>query len=96
MRFHLGIARKLGIRQSKLDLLAAWRDAGVFSQREMGALAWAEHLGDVARPSGSDALYAALRDAFTPAEIVMLTTTIAAINAWNRLGVGLRFAPLPG
>ncbi|MGI4984094.1 MAG: carboxymuconolactone decarboxylase family protein [Janthinobacterium lividum] len=96
VQFHLGVARRLGMPQTKLDLLAAWRDAGVFSHREKCALGWAEHLGDVTRPVASEALYAALGDVFTPVEIVMLTTAIAAINAWNRLGVGLRFTPLPG
>ncbi|MCY0386549.1 carboxymuconolactone decarboxylase family protein [Robbsia sp. Bb-Pol-6] len=94
IQFHLGVARKLGVPQAKLDLLAAWRDAGVFSRREMRALAWAECLDDLTGAGGADDVHEALSESFTQAEIVMLTTAIASINAWNRLGVGLRFAPL--
>ena len=28
-------------------------------------------------------------------EVLALTTGIAGINAWNRIGAGLRFAPPP-
>ena len=35
MQYHLNDARKLNIAPEKLDLLAAWREAGIFSPREM-------------------------------------------------------------
>ncbi|MGI4857113.1 MAG: carboxymuconolactone decarboxylase family protein [Janthinobacterium lividum] len=97
VQFHLNVARKLGVPQRKLDLLAAWRDARMFSPRETRALAWAEHLEEPGRPAAAqEDPYAALCESFTQTEIVMLTTAIAAIHAWNRLGVGLRFSPPQG
>src|SRR5580704_19678774 len=38
VQFHLNDARKLKVPAEKLDLLAAWREAGVYSEREAAAL----------------------------------------------------------
>lgn len=94
VQFHLNIARKLGVSPEKLDLVAAWREAGVFSPREMAALAWAETLTGIAaaRPP-SDADYAAVLTEFSADEAMHLTVTIGTINQWNRIAVALRFAP---
>lgn len=46
VQYHLNIARKLHIAQEKLDLVAVWRDAGSFSDRECAAFAWTEILTD--------------------------------------------------
>jgi len=93
--FHLNALRKLGASQEKVDLLPVWRDAGVFSDREMAALAWTETLTNVSSTAASNAAYSALLDQFSESEATFLCVAIATINAWNRLGVALRFAPLP-
>ena len=38
LQFHLNIARKLDIDPRKFDLLAGWRDAGIYTAREAAAL----------------------------------------------------------
>lgn len=98
LKIHLGIARKAGVPQEKLDLLAAWRDAGLFSPREQAALAFTEELtllgGKGASGEGaSEATWSAVRAAFSEGEAMHLMVTIAGINAWNRIGIGLKFAP---
>jgi AhpD family alkylhydroperoxidase len=93
LKFHLSVARKVGVPQEKLDLLATWRDAELFSAREQAALAYAEALTLLEGEPASDAVWAAVRAEFSEAEALYLTVTIAAINAWNRIGIGLRFAP---
>jgi AhpD family alkylhydroperoxidase len=93
LQLHLNIARKLGVSAAKLDLVAAWKDAGVFTARERVALAWTELLSNVATQGAPDQVYAALREYFTETEAVFLTVAIGTINHWNRLGVGLRFSP---
>lgn len=95
IQYHLNIARQLGVEAVKLDLLAGWKDAGVFSARELAALAWAESLTALATQGAPDALYEALQAQFTEKEVLYLTVSIGLINTWNRLGVGLRFAPPP-
>ena len=93
IQFHLNIARRLGIAAPKLDLVAAWRDAGVFSARERAALAWAEALTGMMRAHVCDAVYAEVQRQFNAGEIAALTTAVAAINAWNRIAGALQFAP---
>jgi AhpD family alkylhydroperoxidase len=93
IQFHLNMARKLGVPGEKLDLVAAWREAGVFSAREMAALAWTEALTKMTIEVASDTASAALRQHFTETEALFLTVAIGTINQWNRIAVALRFAP---
>jgi AhpD family alkylhydroperoxidase len=93
LQIHLNVSRKLGIAQEKLDLVATWEEAGIFSERECAALAWAEALARLAGHSVSDEAYAAVRKHFSEEEVVLLSVSIATINAWNRLGAAFRFAP---
>ncbi|MFO1085312.1 MAG: carboxymuconolactone decarboxylase family protein [Reyranellaceae bacterium] len=93
LQIHLNVARKLGIAQEKLDLVATWHEAGIFSDKECAALAWAETLVRLADRSVPDEAYAAVRAHFGEDEVVFLSVAIASINAWNRLGAAFRFAP---
>jgi AhpD family alkylhydroperoxidase len=95
LQFHLNIIRKLDVDPRKLDLLAAWRDAGVFGDREQAALAWAEALTDLSGHGPGDAIYAQVREQFSEQELAFLGTAIASINFWNRIAVGYRFTPPP-
>ncbi|HEX3891009.1 MAG TPA: carboxymuconolactone decarboxylase family protein [Terracidiphilus sp.] len=93
VQFHLNDARKLNIPAAKLDLLAAWRDAGIFSPRESAALDWTERLTLIAQRHIDDEAYNALKTHFTEHEITLLTVGISQINAWNRIAAPLRFTP---
>ena len=93
LQIHLNVSRKLGVPQEKLGLAATWHEAGIFSARECAALAWAEALTHLAGHSVSDEAYDAVRQHFSESELVFLSTAIATINAWNRLGAAFRFAP---
>jgi AhpD family alkylhydroperoxidase len=93
LQLHLTIARDLGIPSAKLDLLVAWREAGLFSSREQAALDWTETLTGVSGGGVPDETYAAARAQFSEAELAFLTAAIGAINAWNRVAVAYRFTP---
>ena len=93
IQFHLNDARKLGIAAEKIDLLAAFREAGVFSAREVAALAWAERVTLLAAHHVDDPAYQAVSHHFSQREVALLTTAIAQINFWNRLAAPFRFAP---
>ena len=93
LQIHLNVARRIGVPQEKLDLVATWEEAGLFSARECAALAWAEQLARLAGHSVSDESYAAARQHFSEDELLWLSVAIANINAWNRLGAAFRFAP---
>lgn len=94
LQLHLNIARKLGIDRTKLDLLATWHDAGVFSERETAALAWAEALTRLDGTGVSDADWSAVRQHFSEEETELLTIAIGTINTWNRIAGPFRFTPL--
>jgi AhpD family alkylhydroperoxidase len=93
IQYHLNDARKLNVSAAKLDLLAAWREAGVYSDRETAALDWAEHVTLIANHHIDDEAYSRLTIQFTEREIVFLTTAIGQINFWNRVAAPLRFTP---
>ena len=93
VHFHLGLARKAGVEQVKLDLLAVWLDAGVFSPREMAALAFAEHLVDVSRKGVPAAVWEGLQVHFSETEIAGLCAAVATISAWNRIAISMGFVP---
>jgi alkylhydroperoxidase family enzyme len=87
------VARKAKVSQTKLDLIAVWRDAGVFSAREMAALAWTEALTQVTPAGISDEAYRGVGGELAESELVFLTVAVASINAWNRIAMAYRFSP---
>jgi AhpD family alkylhydroperoxidase len=93
VQYHLNDARKLNVPAAKLDLLATWREAGIYSQREIAALDWAEHVTLLANHHIDDDAFARVREHFSEREVAFLTTAIGQINFWNRLAAPLRFAP---
>jgi AhpD family alkylhydroperoxidase len=93
LQHHLNVARALGIAGEKLDLVGAWHDAGIYTPRELAALRWTEILTGRLSDGVSDEAYAAVRAQFNDSEIAFLTSAVAAINAWNRLAIALRFSP---
>ena len=93
LQIHLNVARKLGVAQEKLDLVATWHEAGIFSEKEGAALGWAETLTRLADRSVPDEAYDAVRRHFSEEQVIFLSVAIGTINAWNRLGAAFRFAP---
>ena len=73
--------------ENQLDLLVAWREAPVFSERERAALAWAEGMTHLAEGGVPDEIYAQVSEQFSTKEIADLSFAVAEINAWNRLMV---------
>jgi len=93
LQYHLTEARKHGVAPEKLDLVATWAEAGIYSERERAALAWTETLTRVADAGVSDEAYAGVGKTFSGKEVIYLTAAIGNINAWNRIGVAFRFSP---
>lgn len=75
----------------KIALVPVWDEVHhLFSDQERAALAWAEEVTFVSETHASDEAYAAASAQFTPKDLVDLTITIAAMNAFNRLGAPFR------
>ena len=92
LQYHLLHGEQLGLSVDKMNLVAVWREAPIFSARERAALAWTEALTFV--PDGvSDAVYEEARQEFSEQELIYLTSAVASINAWNRFGAAYRWTP---
>jgi AhpD family alkylhydroperoxidase len=93
VHMHLRDARKAGEQQERLDLVAVWREAPVFTARERAALSWTEAVTLVAESRVPDDVYETARAEFSEQELVDLTMALVAINGWNRLMVSFRIPP---
>jgi AhpD family alkylhydroperoxidase len=87
---HSKDARARGESEQRLHVLAAWREAPFYSERERAALGWCEALTLLPQTGAPDEAYAQLTEQFDDEEIVALTLATVAINGWNRFAVGLR------
>jgi AhpD family alkylhydroperoxidase len=86
---HSKDALAAGESQTRLNLVATWRDATVFGDAERAALALAEEgtrLAD-ASPGVSDETWREVRKHYDDEQVAALVAVIAVINAWNRLNV---------
>jgi AhpD family alkylhydroperoxidase len=92
-QLHLNEARHMGMAAPRLDLVAVWREAGIFSDREKAALAWTELLTRLSEHHVADEDYAAVSAHFAPNELAWLSAAVAVINTWNRLAAPFQYAP---
>jgi AhpD family alkylhydroperoxidase len=89
---HTKEAAASGETAVRLNLVAAWREASVFTEAEQAALALAEEGTRLADASHgvSDETWAQARKHYDDDQIAALVCLVAMINAANRLGVILR------
>jgi len=92
VQYHILQGESLGIAADKLNLVVVWREAPLFSGRDRAALAWTEALTLAAGGVG-DEVFAQASAEFSEKELAYLTSAIASINVWNRLGVAYRWTP---
>jgi AhpD family alkylhydroperoxidase len=89
---HTKDAAHAGETSLRLNMVAAWREATVFSEPERAALALAEEgtrLAD-SHHGVSDETWADVRKHYDDEQIGALVSLVAMINAWNRLNVIVR------
>ncbi|RJF75487.1 carboxymuconolactone decarboxylase family protein [Rhodopseudomonas palustris] len=85
---------KSGMSIDKVMMVPVWDEAAhLFSDQERAALAWAEEVTRVSETHASDGAYTAALAAFGPRDLVDLTIAIAAMNAFNRMGISFRVPP---
>ncbi|MER6181150.1 carboxymuconolactone decarboxylase family protein [Streptomyces sp. NPDC001652] len=91
---HLRIAREHGVSERKLDLLAAWEEAGdVYDERERAALALTEAVTVLTDGFVPDEVYERAAKHFDDSGLAHLMGLIVAINNWNRVMVSRRIPP---
>lgn len=87
---HVKHARKDGLGEQWLALIATWQESPIYSDEERAVLGWTEALTRLADTRAPDEAYEPLKAHFSEAEIARLTVAIGMINVWNRIAVGLR------
>jgi AhpD family alkylhydroperoxidase len=86
---HTKEAARAGETQLRLNLVAAWREATVFTEAERAALELAEQGTRIADAATgvSDEAWANAAKHYDDDQLAALVSLIAEINAWNRLNV---------
>ncbi|MFD0902580.1 carboxymuconolactone decarboxylase family protein [Actinomadura sediminis] len=87
---HTKDAAHAGETPVRLNLVAAWRDATVFTEAERAALALAEQGTRLADGGVSDEVWANAAKHYDEDQLTELVSLIAVINAWNRMNVIVR------
>jgi AhpD family alkylhydroperoxidase len=86
---HTKDAIAAGETQQRLHLVAAWREATVFTEAERAALELAEQATRIADAAGgvTDEAWATAAKYYDEEQLMALTCVIALINAYNRMNV---------
>lgn len=85
---HSKEALSQGENQERIIGLSAWRDMPFYSDTEIAALNWAEHLNS--GKAVDDNSYQKIVEALGEQAVVDLTIAINAINSWNRIAKTFR------
>ena len=89
---HTKDAAHAGESQQRLNLVAVWREATVFTEAERAALELAEQGTRIADAAGgvTDEAWANAARHYDDDQLVALVAAIALINAYNRMNVIIR------
>jgi AhpD family alkylhydroperoxidase len=86
---HTKDAEHAGETSVRLNLVAAWREATVFTEAERAALELAEQGTRIADAAGgvTDEAWANAAEHYDEEQLVALVSLVALMNTWNRLNV---------
>lgn len=84
---HVAAALKHGETSQRLAVLPAWRESGLFDEREQAALSIAEAVTDLPPDRELDEDYDLAREVLTDDELSMLIWVALTINAFNRVSI---------
>jgi len=82
-----------GESEQRLYSLPAWRECPYYNDRERAALLLAEELTRIADRPVPETVHEEVSKHFSDQELHDLIWAIAAINAWNRLNIGMGTVP---
>ena len=91
---HTQDALKLGVPVQKVNLICVWREAhNVFNEDERLLLEMTEEITLIHQHGLSERLYDQSMAAFGEVKTAQIIMAIITINAWNRIGIGLKMKP---
>ncbi|MFI9240547.1 carboxymuconolactone decarboxylase family protein [Streptomyces cinnamoneus] len=90
---HTRDARAAGESEERIHLLSAWREAGLYTEKEQAALDLTEAVTVLTDGFVPDEVYERAARQFGEEELAHLIALIFTINAWNRIAVTTRKTP---
>jgi len=91
---HTQDALKAGESGARINLISVWREAtNVFTPEEQLILKMTEEITLIHQHGLSDHTYEKAMSIFGKEKTAQLMMVIIGINAWNRIGVGLKMEP---
>ena len=91
---HSRAARKKGTAAQRVDAIAIWRDANLFTADERAALEFTEQVTLAATSRVPEECVQAVVKAFGEEGAAALLSLVVAINTWNTIGVTARCWPV--
>jgi AhpD family alkylhydroperoxidase len=91
---HSKDARNLGETEQRLYLLSLWHEAGAFTEEEQAILVLTEEVTLISEHGISDEVYDKAIEILGEEKTAQVIMAAITINAWNRIGVGLRMKPV--
>lgn len=90
------LGRALGLTDEQIAQLEteAWRDSGLFSEKDKAVIHWADAITNMTAPR-DDAGFARLRALFSDAEVLEITYTAGLWNCSNRVAEALHLVVEP-
>lgn len=87
LNMHTRDALKIGETAQRLFVLDAWRESGLFSDKEKAALALTEAMTLISEGGVSDEIFNEAKKQFTDKELAAVMMAIVVINGWNRIAI---------
>lgn len=95
VRVHVDRAVSAGVTADVIAQLPAWRESGVFTERERAGLELAEAYAFIHEDGVPDEVYDRVGSVLTEPEYVALSWILVSINAFNRIAIAGRYAVAP-
>lgn len=93
INMHTKDARAGGETEQRIYLLNAWRETTFYTPEERAILALIEEITNISEQGVSDAVYEEAERVLGKEYLLEVYMAAVAINAWNRIGVGLQMQP---
>lgn len=93
LSIHAKEARKEGVEQLKLDVLAAWHEAEIFDDQERAALMIAESITILDPAEDRDVTFEFAKKFFTEEQVATLEWVAIVIGAFNRISIASGHQP---
>jgi len=86
---HSENAKSLGVSEEKISAISDWQQSKLFSDKEQAVLNMADSVTHISANGLPEETYQKAAAFFSESEMAQLIMLMAAINAWNRMGISM-------